>query len=146
LALRIIFDSIGERPIYFTAAGGMLTDLGLERWAVRSGLVTQFVPRSLEAPQPDGWVRGSDAYGGVWFDLDHSLALYDEVYEFRGIRDRAIWQDRSTMNIPLQYYATALQLSDAAERDARPSELVERLRNDAVQFQLVAAGGLALSD
>jgi hypothetical protein len=50
------------------------------------------------------------------------------------------------MNIPLQYYATALQLSDAAERDARPSELVERLRNDAVQFQLVAAGGLALSD
>jgi len=66
------------------------------------------------------------------------------VYSFRGIRDRPIWQDRSTMNIPLQYYAMALQLSDVAELNGHPAELVESLRTDAVLFQLVADGGLAL--
>jgi hypothetical protein len=144
LALRIIFDSISERPIYFTAVGGMLSELGLDPWGVRSGLVTELVPRSLEAPAPDGWGQGSQPYGSVWFDLDRSLRLYEEVYDFRGIRDRPIWQDRSTMNIPLQYYATALQLADAAESNGHPAEVVERLRDDAAAFQLVAAGGLGL--
>jgi hypothetical protein len=144
LALRIILDSIGERPIYFSAAGGLLSDLGLERWGVRSGLATELVPRSLEAPAPSGWVRGSDPYGGLWFDLDRSLRLYDEVYMFRSIRDRAIWQDGSTVNIPLQYYALALQLADAAESNGDPTQVGERLRDDAARFQLVAAGGLAL--
>ena len=145
LALRIIFDSIGERPIYFSAAGGLLTELGLDPWGVRSGLTTQLVPRNLEGPQPEGVVRGSQPYGGAWFHLDRSLRLYDEVYAFRGIRDRPIWQDRSTVNIPLQYYALALQLADAAEQAGRPSELVERLRDDAVGFQRVANGGSALA-
>ena len=48
------------------------------------------------------------------------------------------------MNIPLQYYAMALQLSDVAELNGHPAELVESLRTDAVLFQLVADGGLAL--
>ena len=34
---------------------------------------------------------------------------------FRGIKSRPIWQDRSTLNIPWQYYAMTLQLSDVAE-------------------------------
>jgi hypothetical protein len=144
VALRIILDSIGERPIYFAAMGGLLSELGLDPWGVRSGLATQLVPRSLESPTPEGWAQGSAAYGAVWFDLDHSLRLYDEVYQFRGIRDRAIWQDRSTVNIPLQYYAMALQLADASESTGGPAELGERLRDDAARFQLVGAGGLRL--
>ena len=88
--------------------------------------------------------QGSGRYGSSWFDVDRSLRLYDEVYLFRGIRDRRIWQDRSTMNIPLQYYALALQLADVAELSGRPADLVERLLGDAARFQLVAAGGLAL--
>ena len=146
LALRIIFDSIGERPIYFAAMGGMLRELGLDPWGVRSGLATKLVPRGLARPAPDGLGKGSDSHGGLWFDVDHSLRLYDEVYRFRGIRDRPIWQDLSTINIPLQYYAMALQLADAAEVNGHPAELGERLRADAVRFQLVAEGGLALAN
>jgi hypothetical protein len=145
LALRIIYDSIGERPIYFAAMGGMLTELGLDPWGVRSGLATALVPRSLEQTQPEELVQGSAPYGGNWFFLDRSLRLYEEVYRFRGIRDRPIWQDRSTFNIPLQFYAMALQLADVAEQDGRDAELLERLRVDAVRFRAVAEGGLALA-
>ena len=91
-------------------------------------------------------MQGSEPYGGAWFHLDRSLRLYREVYLFRGLRDRPIWQDGSTTNIPLQYYALALQLADVARVAGRPSELVESLEADAVRFRLVAEGGLALSD
>ncbi|MGD8280765.1 MAG: DUF2723 domain-containing protein [Gemmatimonadota bacterium] len=144
LALRIILDSFEERPIYFAAVGGMLSELGLDPWGVRSGLATKLVPRNLEGPRPEGLVQGSAPYGADWFFAERSLRLYDEVYGFRGIRDRGIWQDGSTSNIPLQYYALALQLSDVAELEGRSPELVQRLREDATRFQLVAAGGLAL--
>jgi len=145
LALRIIFDAIVERPIYFAAMGGMLSELGLDPWGVRSALVTKLVPRSLEAPAPDGWGQGSEPYGGDWFNLERSLRLYDEVYEFRGIIDRPLWQDQSTANIPLQFYATALQLADAAQENGYPREVVERLLDDAQRFEAVAAGGLAFT-
>jgi hypothetical protein len=145
LALRIIFDSIDERPIYFASMGGMLSELGLDPWGVRAGLVTELVPRSLDRASPSGFVKGSDPYGGVWFDLDRSLRLYDEVYMYRGIRDRPIWQDRSTVNIPLQYYAMALQLADALEQAGGPPAVSERLRVDSAMFRRVADGGLRLA-
>jgi hypothetical protein len=144
LALRIIFDSIGERPIYFASMGGMLGELGLDPWGVRSGLATKLVPRSLEREAPTGLVQGSDPYGALWFDLNRSLRLYDEVYQYRGIRDRPIWQDRSTVNIPLQYYAMALQLADAVEQAGGPVDVSERLRVDSAMFRRVADGGMRL--
>ncbi|NIW36279.1 MAG: hypothetical protein GWN32_06995, partial [Gemmatimonadetes bacterium] len=78
LALRIIHDSAPERPIFFAARGGLLSDLGLERWGVRHGLTTKLELRSLERDQPDRLVQGSDRYGGVWFDLQRSLHLYED--------------------------------------------------------------------
>ena len=141
LALTIIRDSIGDRPIYFSARGGMLSELGLERWGVRHGLTTKLEMRGLDELPSEGLVRGSDPYGGVWFDLDRSLGLYQDVYRFRSLRDRAVWADRSTLNIPLQYYVLALQLADAAEVDGRSPELVAALRDDAVAFQIVGEGG-----
>ena len=89
-------------------------ELGLERWGVRHGLVVKLEMRSLDAVLPANWVQGSDDHGGVWYDIDRSLELYENVYEFRGIRERAIWSDRSTLNIPWQYFAMALQLADVA--------------------------------
>ena len=141
LALSIIHDSIAERPIFFASAGGMMSELGLERWAVRHGLAVKLEMRSLQAEAPQRWVQGSAEFGGVWFDLDHSLRLYESVYLYRGIRDRPIWQDRSTLNIPWQYYAMSLQLSDAARTVGKPEELVEQLQRDAAGFQIVAQGG-----
>jgi len=141
LALSILHDAGDERPIYFAASGGLMRRLGLERWGVRHGLATKLVFRDLEAPQAERLVRTSPELGSVWFDLPRSLELYREVYRFRGIKDRRIWQDRSTLNIPWTFYATTLQLSDAAQRGGADPELVQRLQDDALNFQVVSEGG-----
>jgi len=142
IALSIIHDSIGERPIYFSAVGGLLTDLGLDRWAVRQGLVAKLEFRRLEDPAPAHLVQGRREYGAEWFDLEQSVRLYRDVYLFRGIRDRNIWPDRATLNIPWQYYALALQLSDVAETAGLGEPLVTELLQDAAAFQVVAEGGV----
>ena len=140
LALSIIHDSIGDRPIFFSAAGGMLNDLGLGQWGVRHGLVTKLEVRKVEEAN-EGLVQGSAEYGADWFDLERSLRLYSEVYSYRGIRGRQIWQDRSTLDIPMQYYAMAILLSDAAAAGGAEPGVVARLRSDAVDFQIVSQGG-----
>ncbi|HSM59461.1 MAG TPA: DUF2723 domain-containing protein, partial [Longimicrobiales bacterium] len=141
LALSFIHDSIDERPVYFASAGGMMNDLGLTRWGVRHGLATKLVLRDADGALPEGWVRGSPEYGAETFDLERSLRLYRDVYSFRGLRDREVWADRASLNIPWQYYALALQLSDAAALAGRRAELVRTLQSDAVSFQIVANGG-----
>ena len=144
VALRIIHDSIAERPIYFAAEGGMLRELGLHRWGVRHGLATKLEPRGPNAMAREGLVQGSPDYGGTWFHLERSLRLYDEIYSYRGIRDRPIWQDRSTLNIPMQYYAVALLLADVSAA-VGDEAAAARLREDALEFQIVADGGTALA-
>jgi hypothetical protein len=118
-----------------------MSELGLDRWAVRHGLVTKLVLRSPSAPLPEGVVQGTDPYGGEIFEAERSLELYLDVYQFRSLRDRDIWQDRSTVNIPLHFYALALQLSDIARESGRDADLVQRLEEDAIAFQRVAEGG-----
>ena len=140
LALAIIHDSIGDRPIFFSAAGGMLNELGLGRWGVRHGLVTKLEVRNVEESN-EGLVQGSAEYGGDWFDLERSLRLYTDVYSYRAIRGRPIWQDRSTLNIPMQYYAMSILLADAAGVGGAEPEVVARLRSDAADFQIVSQGG-----
>jgi hypothetical protein len=143
LALRIIRDSIAERPIYFAGRGGMLSELGLDPWGVRHGIVTKLDPRPNAQLASEGLVQGTEPYGGDWFDLERSVRLYQDVYMYRGLRDRALWQDRSTANIPLQYYATALMLADAAEVGGLPEDVSQELRADAAEFRLLADGGSA---
>jgi hypothetical protein len=140
LAIRVIHDSIGQRPIYFSASGGMINDLGLARWGVRHGLATKLELRSLERDN-GGLVQGSPEFGGDWFDLEHSLKLYDDVYTYRGLRDREIWNDRASLNIPMQFYAMTALLADAARAADEDAETVERLRTDAAAFRVVGQGG-----
>jgi hypothetical protein len=141
LALAFIHDSGAERPIYFAARAGLMRELGLDPWGVRHGLAVKLELRKLDGPQPEEWVQGAPEYGGEYFALDRSLKLYQEVYQFRSLRSRDIWPDRSTNNIPFFYYALALQLSDAARIGGADPEVVARLQNDAVAFQVVAEGG-----
>ncbi len=63
------------------------------------------------------------------------------MYAYRGLRDRAIWQDRSTLNIPFQFYLVSLLLADAARVAGLDQDTVRRLEDDATDFQLLAAGG-----
>ena len=58
------------------------------------------------------------------------------------MRDRPIWQDRATLNIPLQYYALAGQLADVGRTAGEDEELVAKLSQDAAGFQVVAQGGI----
>jgi hypothetical protein len=141
LALSIIHDSVDDRPIFFSAAGGLLAELGLDRWGVRHGLVTKLSLRNIETDPNEGLVQGTEDYGAIWFDFGQSRKLYEEVYQFRGILDRPIWQDRSTLNIPFQYYVMALQLADVSIVAGTDSEVTERLQRDAISFQIVSQGG-----
>jgi len=141
LALAFIHDSAGERPIYFAGPQGLITQLGLGRWGVRQGLVVKLELRSPKDSMPPGLVRGSKSYGGEVFDVPRSLRLYRDVYRYRSIRERAIWPDRSTLNIPGYYYVMALQLSDAVHQAGMDSTLVRQLQGDAMDFAVVAEGG-----
>ncbi|MDH3271328.1 MAG: DUF2723 domain-containing protein [Gemmatimonadota bacterium] len=141
LALRIINDSVGERPIFFSSSAGLMTQLGLDPWGVRHGLTTKLELRNLETDEHVGLVQGSPEYGADWYALAQSLKLYDEVYLYRGLKERNVWFDRSTLMIPFQYYALALQLSDVVALAGGDPVTVERLESDAASFQVVAQGG-----
>jgi hypothetical protein len=141
MALSIIHDSIDERPIYFATSNGLMLELGLDQFSVRQGLVSKLVLRPMDEPQPAGLVRGIPEMGAEWFDYERSMTLYDEVYDFRGLRDRDIWFDRATLNIPWHFYAMAMQLSDVAEQQGVPEARVRALQTDAAAFMITAEGG-----
>lgn len=140
LALRVITDSGPERPIFFSSAGGLMQQLGLDRWGVRHGITTKLDLRSIEDDSA-GLVLLDPEYGGDWYDLEQSMTLYNDVYQFRGLRDRDIWPDRSTSMMPMQYYVVALQLSNAVLKAGMNPSIAQALMDDAEAFQIVAQGG-----
>ena len=144
IALSIIRDSAGARPIYFATTGGMMSALGLHPWGVRHGLATKLVLHEQEVLDSLGYVEGAPELGAERFDLARSVELYRDVYMYRGLRAREIWPDRSTDMIPGQFYVMAIQLADALERTGGAPELVARLEVDAAAFQITAEGGTVL--
>jgi hypothetical protein len=142
LTLAMIFDSIGDRPIYFATPSGILGRLGLEPWTVRHGLAAKLLPRDLEAPPEPNLVQTSPSVGGDWFDVERSLTLLQEVYSYRGFEDRLVWADQSTLNIPWYFYASAVQLADAVGRwEGGTEEQIDWLREKAEAFAVTAQGG-----
>ena len=141
IALAIIHDSIDERPIYFASTAGMMTDMGFDRWAVRQGLVSKLLLRSMDAAQPEGVIQGSPEMGAEWFDYPRTLKLFQDVYSFRGLEQRDVWFDRATLNIPWHFYALALQLADVAEKSGSTQALIGQLEDQAQSFLVTAQGG-----
>jgi hypothetical protein len=142
LTLAMIVSSLGERPIYFATPSGILGRLGLKPWSVRQGLAAKLVPRDLEGPQPQGIIQTDPSVGADWFDVPRSLTLLQDVYSYRGFENRMVWTDRSTLNIPWYFYATAVQLADAVTQwDQGSVEQVEWLREKAQAFAVTAQGG-----
>lgn len=144
LALRIIADSLVERPIYFAMTSRLIRDLGLEDWGVRQGLATKLDMRNLSADPPGRFVQVAPEWGGEVFDVERSLALVDDVYRYRGLRHRPIWQDRSTVNIPVTFEWLMWQLADAVQRDGRGEDLFNRLVGMASDFRVTVLGGTRL--
>jgi hypothetical protein len=148
LTLAMIMDSIDERPIFFATPSGILGKLGLEPWAVRHGLAAKLIPRDLmEEPEP-GWIQSSPGYGENWFDVQRSVDLLQEVYSYRSLEDRYVWTDKSTLNIPLYFYFTSIQLADAITRwEGGTEELLNDLLSKAEGFLVTGRGGrVAISD
>jgi hypothetical protein len=148
LTLAMIMDSIDERPIFFATPSGILGRLGLEPWAVRHGLAAKLIPRDLSADPEPGLIRSSPGYGEDWFDVERSLDLLQRVYSYRSLEDRKVWTDRSTLNIPLYFYFTSVQLADAITRwDEGIEEQVDFLLDKAEGFLVTGQGGwLSYSD
>ncbi|HSM05264.1 MAG TPA: DUF2723 domain-containing protein [Longimicrobiales bacterium] len=141
VTLRMIIDSIDERPVYFSNSVGAMRELGLSPFAVRHGLVHRLEVRNLDGPHRDGLVQGTEPYGAAWFDLPRTLELWDEIYRFRGLRDRAIWTDRATLDVPWQFYALSAMLADVSQEAALPAERTAAFRAAAEDFRTVAMGG-----
>jgi hypothetical protein len=94
-----------------------------------------------EETSDDGLVRASERMGAEWFDLERNLSLVRETYSYRGIRDREIWQDRSTLNIPMQYQYLFTQLADVGLTSGLPDAEVADLATEAEAFGITAIGG-----
>ena len=141
IALSIINDSAGRRPIYFASSQGLIRSLGLNPWGVRHGIATKLVMRDIEADAPDGWVQGSNEMGAEWFDIGRTMTLVRDVYRYRGLKDRELWPDRSTLGIPTQFQLLFVQLADVAAIELWPSEEVAALAADAASMRVTALGG-----
>jgi len=142
LTLAIIIDSLDRRPIYFATPSGILGRLGLGRWAVRHALAAKLIPRDLDEPQDPGLVQNSEGFGDDWFDVQRSLTLMNDVYTYRSLKDRWIWTDRSTLNIPWYFYLTSLQLADVVSRwEGGTQDQILSLRDQAEAFYVTAQGG-----
>ncbi len=141
LALAIIRDSIGQRPIFFATTVGMMSELGLQAWGVRTGLATKLMLLPDNMLESQGYTQGPPELGAERYNVARSLALYETVYSYRGLKERAVWNDKSTLNIVWQYYALALQLADAVERSGGSRDVVQRLQLDAAAFQITSEGG-----
>ncbi len=148
LTLAMIIASFDERPIYFATPSGILGRLGLEPWTVRHGLAAKLIPRDLTADPEPGLIQSSPGYGEDWWDVERTVALLDTVYSYRGLKDRTVWADKSTLNIPWYFYLTAVQAADILTRwDGATESQVEALLAEAEAFLVTARGGrLAYSD
>ncbi len=143
LALAVIRDSLGDRPIHFASTGGLPQTLGLNRWSVRQGLASRL--RMDASAEDEGIVQVSAQLGGDLVAVDTTLTLVQDVFSYRGLEERDIWTDRSTLNIPWHFYFLFFQLAEAAETTERSEELVWELGSRAESFLATAQGGHAVA-
>ncbi len=117
LALAIIDASSAERPIYFASRNGEMQEMGLSAWGVSEGLAVRLHMRDLEGEQPVEYRQTGEGLGREWFNYPRSRHLVDEVYSYRGLRAREIWQDYSTKSIVYGYYRLTALLAALTEVD-----------------------------
>ncbi len=140
IALAIIAESSAERPIYFAGSAGEMAALHLRGWSVREGLAARLHVRALDGPQPPSYRKTPSDFGGEWVNYPRTAHLLDQVYSYRGLRNRAIWPDDSVANIPLQYYLITNALAATAIGEGE-GDRAERFATLARDFLEVHEGG-----
>ena len=79
--------------------------------------------------------------GAEWFEVERSMKLVTDVYRYRGLKDRELWPDRSTLGIPLQFQLLFVQLADVAAIEERPVTEISALAEEAASMRVTAVGG-----
>ncbi|MDT8370017.1 MAG: DUF2723 domain-containing protein [Longimicrobiales bacterium] len=136
LALSVIANAIGDRPIYFASSGGTSTNLGLDRFVVRQGLAFKLYSGDPAADttgrfEPMPPESGLTVVTGEWVDMQRTARLMDDVFMHRGgIPEWDHWPDHSTVGIPNYYSWGYLALVQAA-LNRGDDEGLDRWRNAA---------------
>jgi hypothetical protein len=116
--LKVIAESFGERPIYFSrTSAGYGNELGLGSYLLTQGLASKV----FVAPA----VPGKDTLnvaGAGWVDVKRTKLLWDSVFTGqKSIAKRHDWVDRPSVGIPYLYVATGLMLAEVLQATGDPS-------------------------
>jgi hypothetical protein len=143
VALAMIQDSIGERPIHFASTGVLAEELGLASLSVRHGITSKL---QISGDRIPGTLQMPAELGGEQIDLQRSLTLARDVFSYRGLRDREVWADSASLGIPYQFYLLHLQLAEGLRQAGGSEEEIGELMRDAESFGVTALGGFARVD
>src|SRR5690606_28003387 len=131
LVMRAIRDSFPARPVYFSA-GGYSTELGLDPYVKRVGLVNKLMPEPVRE-DPDT-VR----IEGTWVDVKGSLELWGKYGGARQLVREGRWIDSGSSSIPLYYAGVGQALAIALQTQGRTDEareVIELARQVALVLQ-----------
>jgi hypothetical protein len=139
LALAIIKEAWGDRPVYFAATTNMHRELGLGESVARQGVAYKLLTPSergsmLRMPQDQPY----SPIFGAYLDVDRTRLLLNQVFVHRDLIDRPHWVDDATRNIPAYYGYARIALAQAEAMLGNP-QLAERNAR-------LAEGWLALAD
>ena len=138
LVLRIIRESLGDRPVYFAATAPPVYQVWeLEENMVRQGLAHRLVNAPLE--ETDDRVALDPQFGVRWIDLERSHELLWDVFQLDYLLEWDLWPEPSTRaSIPAQYYISHVALSEAHRLRDDPDEAARALERGTRLYELTA--------
>ena len=122
LVLRIVRESLGDRPIYFAATAPPVYQVWeLEDHMVRQGLAYKLVDAPME--ETADRVALDPQFGVRWVDLERTHDLLWNVFQVDYLLNWELWPEPSTRaSIPAQYYIAHLALGEAHRLRDEPDE------------------------
>ncbi|HVH13584.1 MAG TPA: hypothetical protein VM759_11050, partial [Longimicrobium sp.] len=91
-------------------------ELGLVGQVARQGLAFKLLgPDETAGLERMPMEAGVVQFTGGYFDPRRNQQLFDRVFQYRGMPDRAVWADDATRNIPMQYYYAFAAAATAAQ-------------------------------
>ncbi len=122
LVLRIVRESLGDRPVYFAATAPPVYQVWeLEDHMVRQGLAYKLVDAPME--ETADRVALDPQFGVRWIDLERTHDLLWNVFQVDYLLDWDLWPEPSTRaSIPAQYYIAHLALGEAHRLRDEPDE------------------------
>jgi hypothetical protein len=135
--LRMIADSWPERPMYISrTTGNYGNKLGLAPFLLRQGLADKLI-LPPEGSSPDT----TRVSGAAWFDIDRSLALWDDVFVGpKALIDYGHWVDRPSLSIPLAYAFTGGELAESLRARGDSARASAVMRRTGALVRAVRAG------